>query len=649
MGKHKRTKRREKKKVKESGSKENQALKGPAIVQRIRHSDNRTRHAALTAITGHTKLQSATLQAVRDCLADKDIECAIAATQCLVMYLQGCSPENMNHQVSAGWLIILVGRLKECYDRTEGLDGTASNQLWTRLASVCTQCIVVLVEVNNIALDRLIPDSNHTAELRNECTAVLTAWLVRSINIMASSIQSFDYVEISMWSARFFHSAWDDNPDLILPFIREEASASEHTLASLQTAISSYSSVCSLHAAGALLSLWTICTQYASETSDAILPKLEGLLDDLIGAVKKGLTWDENRCQAQLERLLEINDKREEERRDAEMEDDVVNVQIKKKEPARKIARRLKKQEADSKESPQHSGKLSEERTDFSAAYDQALEEWETATRPLQLALEIAANLSSAPETPDSMSDCSASLNDQLASRLVRNDIPLRFWELLRPWTTYTMFPVEAVQSLATDIQAKAALCLGHCVATIPQWSPPPTIWDDLRLAFQKTTQLPGREALCSCLCMIYNSRQPQIDNSSWEFLLPLAASETNSTVARDSVVIVGRILSSRPHSVELNIKTASLWKGVAQNPNTDTTVLVEILNGLMDVYGDDEVHPQVFETLELLRVFQDSIPLLKRRISLAPKDSELEIEAWKEAARNAGQFVLYKKGHLQN
>ena len=168
MGKQRRSKKRSKRAPKDE-RKQSESLSGPAIVQRIRHGDARVRHAAITAISGNTKIHPSCLQAVRDCLLDKDLECAVAASECLTLYLQNADPDKLDHQSTAGRLVVLAGRLRECGLRSSDASiDSASCIQWFKLASRCIQCIVVLLEVNDVAMGRLVPTDYRTSELRSE-------------------------------------------------------------------------------------------------------------------------------------------------------------------------------------------------------------------------------------------------------------------------------------------------------------------------------------------------------------------------------------------------------------------------------------------------------------------------------------------------
>ena len=77
--------------------------------------------------------------------------------------------------------------------------------------------------------------------------------------------------------------------------------------------------------------------------------------------------------------------------------------------------------------------------------------------------------------------------------------------------------------------------------------------------------------------------------------------------------------------------------------------VMAEVLSVLMDIYGDDDCHPAVFDNCGVLQHFQQSLPRLKQKIAveeLTKNASFEDIEQWKETALNAGRFIQYKKGY---
>lgn len=73
--------------------------------------------------------------------------------------------------------------------------------------------------------------------------------------------------------------------------------------------------------------------------------------------------------------------------------------------------------------------------------------------------------------------------------------------------------------------------------------------------------------------------------------------------------------------------------------------ILSEVFNALMDMYGDEQVHAQVFDSLDVLGNFQRTLPRFKKRIQAERMKDE--VEQWRETALNASRFISYKKGQL--
>lgn len=94
-------------------------------------------------------------------------------------------------------------------------------------------------------------------------------------------------------------------------------------------------------------------------------------------------------------------------------------------------------------------------------------------------------------------------------------------------------------------------------------------------------------------------------------------------------------------------------------NAVTNSTIVThEILNVLMDIYGDDdEIKEEVFRKEDVLGHFQRCLPGFKRRVKKVAATaasgpvggggfvSREEVDVWSEAALNASRFIKYKKG----
>jgi hypothetical protein len=120
---------------------------------------------------------------------------------------------------------------------------------------------------------------------------------------------------------------------------------------------------------------------------------------------------------------------------------------------------------------------------------------------------------------------------------------------------------------------------------------------------------------------------------------------------------MLGVLCSQEPHPVDVNQKVCSALL-TAMDSNSSLMNACEVLNVLMDIYGNDEddgcCHVSVFESMQVLSHFQRRIPTLKSELKQLEKkwkgqgdDSgdRAGLEHWKETLLNASRFVQYKKG----
>ena len=168
-----------------------------AVVKRLRHVDRQVRLATLLGLQSTLLLGSDSsnnssnnklftmdiLQAVREQIMDhsaNNLECAIAASECIVQYLKNNSNnnnlnnnDNNNNQndttssIMASWSVIFIGRLEQCYNAIQQLQQTQTQQQhhhgpssslshWYALTVPCLQALCYLVETNPIALQQVV-------------------------------------------------------------------------------------------------------------------------------------------------------------------------------------------------------------------------------------------------------------------------------------------------------------------------------------------------------------------------------------------------------------------------------------------------------------------------------------------------------------
>jgi hypothetical protein len=235
--------------------------------------------------------------------------------------------------------------------------------------------------------------------------------------------------------------------------------------------------------------------------------------------------------------------------------------------------------------------------------------------------------------------------------------------------------PPQIVLESISDLQARAAVCLGNCVSYVPRWQPPDGTWNDLvRAAAPQTSdhQPPrreAREALSYAAVAALRSRPSlaarPIRADQLDMVLRLLQPDCSACVKRDAVTMLGLLLAGREHSAAVNRKVCQALLQVnetSENRADLSMVLAEILNVLMDIYGDDDCHPDVFlelfpvhgAPLNALKYFQSTQPALKELLSLlgASRDDSVtdeDLEYWRETALNAARFIQYKQGYASS
>ena len=161
------------------------------------------------------------------------------------------------------------------------------------------------------------------------------------------------------------------------------------------------------------------------------------------------------------------------------------------------------------------------------------------------------------------------------------------------------------------------------------------------------------------CLTAILQQR-----HSNDELVTADALLQTHSNI----ISILG-VLCSEPHPAIVNtqvcqallerLRSSSSSEADTGSTNMKHSIIIthEILNVLMDMYGDDDdedCHNQVFKNEDVLGHFQRCIPGFKRSIKkvaasthrgMGSMREEMEVDLWNETALNATRFVKYKKG----
>jgi len=705
------------------------------LLQRIRHSDPRTRHAALAAVantlldtsrTTAPKTPNTLLQAIRERVLDADLDVSQVAAGCLANYvtivasLEAPPPVN-TASTTAGWTLVLVGRLKQCYEQllaqnsTQEDDNSKSKKKkapptsvaklqkqWLALAVQCLRTLCLLTETNPEAVGRLT--SGMDATPRRDFHQTLLEWMQQCLWFYGSSEseQSFHgfYNQILTLAARTLHSAWDDNADLLLPWREECGDAFQRGVELLETIMKQPQNipvVAQLHCTGAFLTArpFVDSQQAIACTQQTVLPKLTLQVGSF--------SW--TTAEALLGAYQDASTEWRKEQADDALEKEIIRKVEERKEPSRDIAKRQKAQKEAKKKSEDEkmqddtaavpeikevnedamddAEEQHKQQVETQQALEQARDAWNQFLLPLHLSLELLANLTSAiieEEEDQEMvmdEDWGAEQEAQwmqeqqqmqqngnkqsaeeevLQKLLLDSPLPQQLKQLslqVYQIPSNLVFPEQSRCDLE-DLQSKTMACLGNCWENISQWPAQAVSWSELQQAAVTATGL-GKEGLVSAMVIALRTyptvrKEWQPDHVSF-WLNELGNTSNNDTVRRDICTMLGILCSQEPHPAEVNQKICAALLAASEAATNSVVVPCEILNVLMDMYGNDEdeacCHTSVFESLHVLSHFQRSIPTLKQKLKHQPTVDKVEVEQWKETLLNGSRFVQYKKGQL--
>lgn len=131
-------------------------------------------------------------------------------------------------------------------------------------------------------------------------------------------------------------------------------------------------------------------------------------------------------------------------------------------------------------------------------------------------------------------------------------------------------------------------------------------------------------------------------------FLKQLSSSAPSSddSIKANVICMLGLLCSAESHPQPVNEKVCGGLLSLLQS-SSSPMIMSEVLNALMDMYGDDG-HTVVFDSMDVLGNFQRQLPRFKKRIQAERKNvPEETVEMWRETALNASRFISYKKGQL--
>jgi len=680
MGKHsrrKRSKSKSKNNNKDDDSDDGTTGSSSKLLIQLRHANPDTRHAALAALmntimdpdrmSSKVKIHVDLLQAIRERVMDKDLECAQLAANCLSNYLRGC--EEQDWDTTSSWTVVFLQRLQECVEEIIGMEQKETTlkrqKRWWALTMQCLSALCNLVEMNHKALTHF-----GTENAINILLSVLNVGarrLEKSKNDLSADTITFFNEKSLTFAAQTLHSALDDNTELVRSWKSWDVIRQNCKNQSLPIS-------CRLHCVGCLVTAWLL-----SEDEAKLLPVIE----DAIPLLHSTLDYPRDEANALVEKIRVSHENLKKEEADSALEKEIIRKVTERKEPAREIARRQKSMDK-KKKIPEEGGEEEdtpmEDDGDEAASstkkentnnareiFESAKGEWYQKLAPLELALEILANLTGlrmmAPETTDDMdmedwgpeqeknllegafqNNTLSPLDISLLDTIVKAQIPNRLVNLLKlicqPMNDDILPEISAS---IRELQSKCGACLGNCVG---EHFPNTGSWTDgllqeLRSALDASEGNPSIANAMAAGLRSRSSLRKQCQPSDLAVLLQLTKS--SSLCQKEAVEILGILCSCETHEEEVNRTVCSTLMAISSKK---AEVMNEVLNALMDIYGNDDCHPFVFESKKVLAYFQQITPTFKRMIQCDRDQSSIdEVEQWKETLLNASRFISYKKG----
>ena len=686
MGKQGRRKQRQKRKQQQDQQprkEEGGNVVNPAsAVHQLRHPEPKTRHAALIAMQTTIlhpdqtkKISLDVLQAIREQVMDTHLDCASSAAECLSQYLYLISSRDDGNdpykEATAGWAFVFISRLDQCLtailqEQQQKKDGGGKSQKpWYALTAPCLRALCKLVEGNELALEQV-----HT-QIQTFLTTIfgLLQTSLTALEMATSTApvdeRFVDWInETTIFAARTLHSSLDENEQLASAIHIE---AIQYWTNDNNASLSKLPDLTQLHIMGSIVTL------YQLEPS-----KWESILVSNIVVhgcgIPKFLMVDTN----QMIRLQNGYEQAKKlwltQKHDSEMEQDIIRKVEERREPARMIARRQKanprnKTTGESGDGEKDEGMKEdatmgggddgeEEQPDGQQAMEDALVAWNSGVvLPMQVALEVTANLlSSLIEDQDAMAmdddgGRDTSVQDQtLRDGIVAAKVTERCLQMLQVSCDYQQQQEQQKQGAAEDggqspiavlLQdldeciSKISACLVNCV--LGQVMTPA----ETQRSWQLLRRYANKKGVCSVLVVLTQHTPKLREQLSQDVELFASLLQINDgDVQRDTVCLLTATISPGadgmlPPSDVVSKVTTELLRLLKDGLTIG--VKCEVLHGFMDLYGEDDYHPHVFDDLKVCAAIQQSLSSSSSRGNLEPEDEEILF--------NAGRFVDYKLG----
>jgi hypothetical protein len=246
------------------------------------------------------------------------------------------------------------------------------------------------------------------------------------------------------------------------------------------------------------------------------------------------------------------------------------------------------------------------------------------------------------------------------------------------------------VEEDVDELQSTCALCLGNMVAcdlpSLTETAMKKSVlvgdqetpvkegldlfwWELIATISSSITEAPKAHITSVMLALLRNQPKARalVNAAVLDLLLALLLTpqdnqiygSTNNVQTKCNSISMLGLLCSEPHPSEINTRVCSALMerlrtplssksdeaGDGENTRQSLVIMNEIFNVLMDMYGGDDSHDEVFARQDVLGHIQRCLPGFKRSIKKAGASSGREdVETWNETSINCSRFIKYKK-----
>lgn len=537
---------------------------------------------------------------------DTDMNCASTAAECLAQYVSYADGDT-HKDVMASWTLVLIGRLDQCFQALQSTSNNSSKQ-WYALAAPCLRALCKLIEINELALDQVNAQ-------RQTFLSTVFGLLESSANQEATlDPRQTEWVEeTGAYAARCIHSSIEDNLEMV-----NVINGNEKVIEMWPTLMSKSSGLAALHVAGCVVALYQAApSQWQSNF----------IMAHVLPCLSKSMVVNAEGLKTLEDNVRKANQLWMTQKQDDKLEKEVLQKISQKREPTREVARRLKQTSRDGKATM-------DDQEDGRQAVEESLTAWNNTIMPLQLALEVMANLVSClvQDDEDEMAvERDTSFDALLHQELLKNKVAEHIVGMLQNLCVYAKSrPNEEHDLLIEDLQeavSKVSACMANCVISKVLLEPDfAATWNILR-------QHPSERGVCSVMAVLVQNSKSLRELAVHDLqIFQDMLHNSDEEIQRDAVCLISAaMVRSTPENVVTNL-TSELIKVMNTAPNT---VKCETLNTIMELYGDDEFHPRVFSSLDTLNHFKKCARSIPQK-GLSPEEEDILF--------NANRFVEYKE-----